>query len=79
MAMSPRQYVVVENKALRQFAQRYGYCLSPAALAREAEMQLRTEGADLEGMEMTLRSGQLALRLKRRGNQWFITEIDRRQ
>jgi hypothetical protein len=77
--MSPRQYVVVENKALRRFAQRYGYCLSPAMLARKVEALLRLAGDKLTEEEATLYSGQLTVYLKRRGDQWFITWIDRRQ
>lgn len=78
-AMAPKQYVVVENKALRRFAQKYGYCLSPAILARQVEALLWKKDSRLDGEDATLYSGQLTMQLKRRGEQWFITEIDRRQ
>lgn len=77
--MAQRQYVVVENKALRRFAQKYGYCLSPAILARRVGTLLRMADSKLDGEDVTLYSGQLTVRLKRHGDQWFITEIDRRQ
>lgn len=54
-------------------------CLSPAILARQVEALLWKKDSRLDGEDATLYSGQLTMQLKRRGEQWFITEIDRRQ
>ena len=46
---------------------------------RKEESLLRETGGPFDEADMSLYSDEMILRLKRRGDQWFITEIDRRQ
>lgn len=74
--MSPRQIVVVENSALKRFMKKHGYCVNAAWLAGILEEQLRrtpTVSADAEHMCC----GGLRVEVKRRNDQWFVTEIEK--
>ena len=69
--MSPRRVVIVENRALRRFKNKYGFCVNAAWLAGVVETEvLRTEvQGDIEcaGMHVVI---------KKRNVQYFVTDID---
>lgn len=73
--MSPRRIVVVENSALRRFMIKHGYCVSAAWLAGALEAEMKSmspQSADVK----SLRCGELRVEIKRRNDQWFVTEIE---
>lgn len=69
--MSSRRMVIVENRALRRFMKKYGFCMSAAWLADIVEMELvRTDvqgNIDYAGMHVVI---------KKRNDQYFVTDID---
>jgi hypothetical protein len=74
--MSPMQRIVIENKALRRFTRKYGYCLKTACVVRMAEERLCRQGGATQGERRTIYCDNLQLRVKRRYDQWIVTEIN---
>ena len=72
-SVSPIQDVVIENRALKAFAKKYGRRLRPAELAVRAAIK-RNANHECDGCgEAAL--GRLRFRYTRRGNQFFVSEI----
>lgn len=74
--MSPRQTVVVENSALRRFMKKHGYCISAAWLAGQVEVAMKLSTA-VKQREGNICCGELTVEVKRRGDQWFVTNIEK--
>lgn len=74
--MSPKQIVVIENNALKRFVRRYGYCISAGRLAGVAEAALSGNQTADGGVDRVYSAGFL-LTVKRRGERWFVTDIDK--
>lgn len=73
--MSPRQSVVIENSALKRFMKKHGYCIGAAWLAGLVEEELRVR-REAEGDILCI--ARLRVVVKRRGDQWFVTDIERK-
>lgn len=74
--MSPRQNVVVENNALKRFMKKYGYCVGAAWLAGLLEAKLMEQDEPEDGMQQICCAG-LRVVIKRRNEQWFVTDIEK--
>lgn len=63
--------MIIENRALRRFVQKYGFCVSAAWLADIIEMEVLRTGAQgnigCAGMQVVI---------KKRNDQYFVTDID---
>lgn len=73
--MSPRRIVVVENSALRRFMIKHGYCVSAAWLAGALEAEIKSMPPQVADAK-SLRCGGLRVEIKRRNDQWFVTDIE---
>lgn len=73
--VSPIQDVIIENRALKAFAEKYGRRLRPAELAVRMRAAIkRNANHECDGCgEAAL--GRLRFRYTRRGNQFFVSEI----
>ena len=72
--MSPRQKVVVENKALKRFVRKYGYCIRAGKLAGAVEEAIGESGT--EDGSLYLPEEKVVATIKRRNDQWFVTNIE---
>ena len=75
--MSPRQSIVVENSALRRFLKKHGYCIRAVWLAETVEAELRKQGLLNEQNCGLIFCAGLRVSVKRRGDQWFVTDIEK--